>query len=152
MNNVAEFLQKLDVLDMSLAKLDGVDGLVEVNDRRRVAGGVLQQLPQPGAFQAQANAQDHVGVSNGGDVTGSGLIVVRVRSLAQKAGDFNVTAADILNPVGNDVRGGDHLQSRFRRHSGSDRGGGWRCRRAGWRGVLATAGTKHRECRKRHGK
>ena len=115
MHHVGQLLKQLDLFRMGGRKLDGVDTLAKLNDRRAVPGGVLQQILQPRALQPQANAEHQVCIRNLGHVSGARLVGVRVRANGQQAEHLDVVAADVADPVSHNVVGGHHVQPGFRR-------------------------------------
>ena len=56
-DDVAQLFQELDLLGMGLGELYGFDGLAQLDDARGVPRGVLHQLSEPGALQAETDAQ-----------------------------------------------------------------------------------------------
>ena len=107
-DDVHELLQEIHLVRVGGPKLEGVYAFAELDDRRGVPGGVLQQLPQPRSLQAEADAQDQVGVGNPGDVPCSGLVGMRVRPDGQQTEHMHILAGHVAHPVRHDVGGGDH--------------------------------------------
>ena len=78
--DVADLFQQFDLFGVAFTELYGVDQLTHLDDRRWVPGGVFQEIMEPGAFQAQSDANHEVGVGDPGHVLGAWLEGVRVGS------------------------------------------------------------------------